>query len=242
NYNIFVNIDTEDYLHYNQTIRILDALLKEYKNVGTVIQTYFLHAQNDIEKYKDVRLRIVKGAYKERQEVAYQTKEDNDAKNQIEKYKDVRLRIVKGEYKESHEVAYQTKEEIDANFIKIVKERLLTEGGFTSIATHDHHIINEVKRFVEAENIDKSTFEFQMLYGFRVDMQEALAEEGYLFCTYVPFGHDWYGYFMRRLAERPQNMNLMIKDQLFTKDNKLKTTPKLIATAGITAIVTALLC
>ena len=207
NYNIFVNIDTEDYLHYNQTIRILDALLKEYKNVGTVIQTYFLHAQNDIEKYKDVRLRIVKGAYKE-----------------------------------SPEVAYQTKEEIDANFIKIVKERLLTEGGFTSIATHDHHIINEVKRFVEAENIDKSTFEFQMLYGFRVDMQEALAEEGYLFCTYVPFGHDWYGYFMRRLAERPQNMNLMIKDQLFTKDNKLKTTPKLIATAGITAIVTALLC
>lgn len=207
NYNIFVNIDTEDYLHYNQTIRILDALLKEYKNVGTVIQTYFLHAQNDIEKYKDVRLRIVKGAYKE-----------------------------------SPEVAYQTKEEIDANFIKIVKERLLTEGGFTSIATHDHHIINEVKRFVETENIDKSTFEFQMLYGFRVDMQEALAEEGYLFCTYVPFGHDWYGYFMRRLAERPQNMNLMIKDQLFTKDNKLKTTPKLIATAGITAIATALLC
>lgn len=207
NYNIFVNIDTEDYLHYNQTVRILDALLKEYKNVGTVIQTYFLHAQNDIEKYKDVRLRIVKGAYKE-----------------------------------SPEVAYQTKEEIDANFIKIVKERLLIEGGFTSIATHDHHIINEVKRFVEAENIDKSTFEFQMLYGFRVDMQEALAEEGYLFCTYVPFGHDWYGYFMRRLAERPQNMNLMIKDQLFTKDNKLKKTPKLIATAGITAIATALLC
>ena len=205
-YNIFVNIDTEDYLHYDQTIRILDALLREYQNVGTVIQTYFLHAKNDIEKYKDVRLRIVKEAYKE-----------------------------------SPEVAYQTKEDIDANFINIVKERLLTEGGFTSIATHDHHIIHEVKRFVEAENIDKSTFEFQMLYGFRVDMQEALAEEGYLFCTYIPFGHDWYGYFMRGLAERPQNMNLMIKDQLFTKDNKLKTKPKEIATIGITAIATAII-
>lgn len=206
-YNIFVNIDTEDYLHYNQTIRILDALLEDYQNVGTVIQTYFLHAESDMEKYKDVRLRIVKGAYKE-----------------------------------NPEVAYQTKEEIDANFIKIVKERLLNDSGFTSIATHDHHIINEVKRFVEAENIDKSTFEFQMLYGFRVDMQEALADEGYLFCTYVPFGHDWYGYFMRRLAERPQNMNIMIQDQLFTKDKKLKTTPKIIATAGITAVATALLC
>src|SRR5699024_4651939 len=206
-YDIFVNIDTEDYLHYHQTIRILDALLEDYENVGTVIETKFLNAEDEIEKYKNIRLRNVKGAYKE-----------------------------------SPEVAYQTNEEIDANFIKIVKERLLNDSGFTSIATHDHHIINEVKRFVETENIDKSTFEFQMLYGFRVDMQESLAEEGYLFCTYVPFGHDWYGYFMRRLAERPQNMNLMIKDQLFTKDNKLKTTPKLIATAGITAIATALLC
>src|SRR5699024_7303699 len=125
--------------------------------------------------------------------------------------------------------------------INIVKERLLTEGGFTSIATHDHHIIHEVKRFVEAENIDKSTFEFQMLYGFRVDMQEALAEEGYLFCTYIPFGHDWYGYFMRRLAERSQKMNLMNKDQLLTNDNKLKTKPKVIVTIGITAIATALI-
>src|SRR5699024_8608416 len=158
-YGIFVNIDTEDYLHYHQTIRILDALLEDYENVGTVIQTYFLHAENDMEKYKNIR-----------------------------------LRIVKGEYKESPEVAYQTNEEIDTNFIKIVKERLLNDSSFTSIATHDHHIINEVKRFVETENIDKSTFEFQMLYGFRVDMQESLAEEGYLFCTYVPFGHDWYGY------------------------------------------------
>lgn len=206
-YNIFINIDTEDYLHYEQTIRVLDALLEVYSNVGTVIQTYFLHAADDMEKYKDVRLRIVKGAYKE-----------------------------------SPEVAYQTKDEIDSNFLNIVKKRLLDNTAFTSIATHDHHIINEVKRFVEANNIDKSTFEFQMLYGFRVDMQESLANEGYLFCTYVPFGHDWYGYFMRRLAERPQNINLMVKDQLFTKDNKLKTAPKMVATAAISIAATAWLC
>src|SRR5699024_6758302 len=99
-------------------------------------------------------------------------------------------------------VAYQSKEEIDHNFLKLVKQRL-KGNAFTSIATHDHHLINQIKQFVEEENIDKSNFEFQMLYGFRIDMQEQLAKDGYLFCTYIPFGDDWYGYFMRRLAERP---------------------------------------
>lgn len=201
-YNIFINIDTEDYLHYEQTMRVLDALLEDYSNVGTVIQTYFFQAEDDVDRLSDVRLRIVKGAYKE-----------------------------------SPEVAYQTKEEIDANFLKIVKKRLKGDS-FTSIATHDHNIINEVKRFVEIEGIDKSTFEFQMLYGFRIDMQESLAKEGYLFCTYVPFGDDWYGYFMRRLAERPQNLNLIIKDKLYTENNKLKTAPKVVV--GTIATVTAL--
>src|SRR5690625_3796956 len=134
-YNIFINIDTEDYAHYDQTMQILHALLEDFSNVGTVIQTYFYHAEDDMDKLKDVRLRIVKGAYKE-----------------------------------SPEVAYQSKEDIDANFLKLTKKRLLENNGFTSIATHDHEIINEIKRFVEIEGIDKTTFEFQMLYGFRTDM------------------------------------------------------------------------
>lgn len=191
-YGIFINIDTEDYLHYEQTMRILNQLRKDYDNVGTVIQSYLFRAEEDMEKLKDVRLRLVKGAYKE-----------------------------------SEEVAYQTKEEIDQNFLKLAKKRL-KGNAFTSIATHDHYIINELKRFVEAEDIDKGNFEFQMLYGFRTDMQQSLANEGYLFCTYVPFGHDWYGYFMRRLAERPQNINLIIKDKLYTSDNKLKKKPLII--------------
>ncbi|GHH99671.1 hypothetical protein AM1BK_32140 [Neobacillus kokaensis] len=89
-------------------------------------------------------------------------------------------------------------------------------GKFTSIATHDHHIINHVKAFAEKHQISKDKYEFQMLYGFRNDLQLELAKEGYNFCTYVPFGKDWYGYFMRRLAERPQNLNLVFK-QLFNK-------------------------
>ncbi|NSL52523.1 proline dehydrogenase family protein [Calidifontibacillus erzurumensis] len=180
-YNIFVNFDIEDSAHVQPAYDILDDLLREgFDNVGTVVQAYFHRAEEYIQKYKDLRIRIVKGAYKEPAEIAYQDKKD-----------------------------------IDANYLKIAEWHLLN-GKFTSIATHDHHIINHLKRFVEKHNIPKEKYEFQMLYGFRKDMQLQLAKEGYNFCTYVPFGQDWYGYFMRRLAERPQNLNLVVK-QVFNK-------------------------
>src|SRR5699024_5535646 len=146
--------------------------------------------------------------------------------------KDVRIRIVKGAYKESPEVAYQDKTIIDQKFLELAKQRLLN-GTFTSFGTHDHHIINEIKQFVVENNIPNDQFEFQMLYGFRNDLQQKLAEEGYQFCTYIPFGDDWFGYFMRRLAERPQNVNIVLKDMFYTEDNKLKKGP--IIAAGATA-------
>lgn len=180
NYGIFVNIDMEDTSHLQPTFDLLDDLSKEYDNVGTVIQAYLLRADEYLEKYKNYRLRIVKGAYKEPNEYAYQDKKD-----------------------------------IDINFIKLIEWHLLN-GKFTSIATHDHNIINHVKEFVRKHKIPNEKFEIQMLYGFRKDLQLKLASEGYNFCTYVPFGTDWYGYFMRRLAERPQNLNLVAK-QVFNK-------------------------
>jgi proline dehydrogenase len=128
----------------------------------------------------------------------------------IERLKHTRLRLVKGAYKEDGQVSLQKKEEIDANYLKLIKKRLQHQG-FTSIATHDHNIINQVKQFVIENDIPKNKFEFQMLYCFRTDMQQELVKEGYSFCTYVPFENDWYGYFMRRLAERPQNLNLVLK-------------------------------
>ncbi|CAM3052019.1 proline dehydrogenase family protein [Filibacter tadaridae] len=179
-YNIFINFDMEDHNRLDPSFKLLDELSKQYVNIGTVIQAYFFRAQEDLEKYKNYRLRIVKGAYKETEEYAYQDKKD-----------------------------------IDENFIKLIEWHLLN-GKFTSIATHDHVIINHVKQFVKEHAIPTDKFEFQMLYGFRKDMQLQLASEGYNFCTYVPFGDDWYGYFMRRLAERPQNLNLVVK-QVFTK-------------------------
>ncbi|AOV07056.1 proline dehydrogenase family protein [Sporosarcina ureilytica] len=180
NYGIFVNFDMEDYPRLQASFDIVEELSKKYDNVGTVIQAYFYRAEEDLNKYKDFRLRIVKGAYKE-----------------------------------SDEVAYQDKADIDANYIKLIEWHLLN-GKFTSIATHDHHVINHVKQFVKNHSISNDKFEFQMLYGFRTDMQQELVREGYNFCTYVPFGNDWYGYFMRRLAERPQNLNLVAK-QVFNK-------------------------
>lgn len=188
-YNIFVNLDMEDYAHYQQTLDVLNTLREDFDNVGTVVQSYLYRTEEDLEDLKDVRLRIVKGAYKE-----------------------------------SEEVAYQSKEDIDRNFILIARKRLLG-NAFTSIATHDHHIIRELKQFVRENNISHDKFEFQMLYGFRTDMQYDLAKEGYNFCTYIPFGTDWFGYFMRRLAERPQNLNLVVKDVFYTKDNSLKKEP-----------------
>lgn len=179
-YDIFVNFDMENYARLHSSFSLMERLLAEYDNVGTVIQAYFFESVENIEKYKDLRLRIVKGAYKE-----------------------------------SADVAYQAKADIDENYVKLIEYHLL-HGKFTSIATHDHRVIAHVKQFVAQHNISKDKFEFQMLYGFRKDMQLQLAAEGYKFCTYLPFGNDWYGYFMRRLAERPQNVAL-VTNQLFTK-------------------------
>ena len=116
-----------------------------------------------------------------------------------------RVRLCKGAYKEPASVAYPEKREVDANYIKCM-HALLECGNYCGIATHDPAIIAEAKRFVAEKGIDRSRFEFQMLYGIRRDMQEQLVREGYRMRVYVPFGTQWYPYLMRRLAERPANV------------------------------------
>lgn len=173
--NNFVRIDMEDYGHCQITLDILNELRQEYDNVGTVIQAYLYRSEQDITDLQGVSLRLVKGAYKE-----------------------------------SPEVAYQPKEEVDANYLKIIQAHLLS-GSYTAIATHDHEIIDAVKNFVKVNDIPLDRFEFQMLYGFRRELQLNLVKEGYKIRVYVPFGDDWFGYFMRRLAERPQNISFALK-------------------------------
>lgn len=128
----------------------------------------------------------------------------------VKDLKGIPLRLVKGAYKEDPSVAYQEKPVIDKNYMKLIEEHLLS-GSYTAIASHDHEIIAKVKDFVKKNNIPNDQFEFQMLYGFRTELQQSLVKEGYKMRVYVPFGDDWFGYFMRRLAERPQNVSFALK-------------------------------
>ncbi len=117
----------------------------------------------------------------------------------------IRVRLCKGAYNEPPEVAFPHKAQVDANFIRLA-EMLLESPVYHALATHDEAMIDAAKRFAAGHGIDPSRFEFQMLYGVRRDLQRRLIKEGYKVRVYVPFGPEWYPYFMRRLAERPANL------------------------------------
>jgi proline dehydrogenase len=123
----------------------------------------------------------------------------------------IRIRLCKGAYKESAEIAFQDKADVDANFVKLMKI-LLKSGVYHGIATHDPKMIEATIAFARSENISPKSFEFQMLYGVRRDLQEQLVKEGWGMRVYIPFGTEWYPYLMRRLAERPANAIFILKN------------------------------
>jgi proline dehydrogenase len=125
----------------------------------------------------------------------------------------IRIRLCKGAYKEPPEIAFQKKSDVDANYIKLMK-MLLKSGVYHGLATHDENIINEAKAFAIREKIARDSFEFQMLHGIRRDLQQSLVRDGWGMRVYVPFGTEWYPYFMRRLAERPANVFFIAKNIL----------------------------
>ena len=122
-----------------------------------------------------------------------------------------RIRLVKGAYKEPSRIAFRSKKDVDANFIKLMKI-LLPSGIYHALATHDPKMIEAAIRFAAEQNITKDKFEFQMLYGIRTDLQQQLVRQGYRVRVYIPFGKDWFPYFMRRLAERPANLIFFAKN------------------------------
>ena len=124
-----------------------------------------------------------------------------------------RLRLCKGAYKEPAEIAFPAKADVDANYVKLMKI-LLPSGIYHGIATHDPAMIQATKDFVRERNIGREQFEFQMLYGIRTDLQQQLVREGYRLRIYIPFGTDWFPYFMRRLAERPANLMFFVRNLL----------------------------
>ncbi len=122
----------------------------------------------------------------------------------------IRIRLCKGAYQEPASIAYPRKQDVDANYLRVAKQ-ILASGLFHGLATHDEKLIGAIQQWTEQEGIPKTAFEFQMLHGVRRDLQLKLANAGWGVRCYVPFGTEWFPYFMRRLAERPANVWFVVK-------------------------------
>jgi len=144
---------------------------------------------------------------------AYLIRSEKDVQDLLAKR--IRIRLCKGAYKEPASIAFQKKRDVDTNYVKLTR-MLLKSGVYHGIATHDENIIRETETFAKAEKISPDAFEFQMLNGIRRDLQEQLVKDGWRMRVYIPFGTEWYPYFMRRLAERPANA-LFIAKNLFRR-------------------------
>ena len=125
----------------------------------------------------------------------------------------IRIRLCKGAYKEPASIAFEKKNEVDASYIELMKT-LLKSGIYHGLATHDENIIREAQAFANREKIARDSFEFQMLYGIRRDLQQSLVRDGWRMRVYIPFGTEWYPYFMRRLGERPANVLFILRNLL----------------------------
>ncbi|WP_099361697.1 proline dehydrogenase family protein [Fredinandcohnia onubensis] len=199
-----MGLDISDEVVMNNMRRILDAA-KENDVFVTIDMEDYSRCAKTIEIFKELRkdydnVGTVIQAY------LYRTVQDIEDLNEYHP----NLRLVKGAYKESPEVAFPDKKDVDENFKKIIKMHLLN-GNYTAVASHDEAMIQYTKELVKEHNISHDQFEFQMLYGIRTERHEELVKEGYTMRVYVPYGTDWYGYFMRRLAERPANVAFVLK-------------------------------
>ncbi len=199
-----MGLDISDELVMKNMRQILNAA-KEHNVFVTIDMEDFSRCQKTLDLFRQLKLEYdpvgtVLQAY------LYRTERDIEDLNEYEP----NLRLVKGAYKESAEVAFPDKKDVDENYKKIIQMHLLN-GNFTAIATHDEAIIEFTKKLVKEYHIPNEQFEFQMLYGIRPERQLELVKEGYKMRVYVPFGTDWYGYFMRRLAERPANVAFVLK-------------------------------
>jgi proline dehydrogenase len=175
---------------------------------------FFVRIDMESSAYTDATLDIFETAWKlghrnvgvVLQSCLYRTEQDFERINAL----GARIRLVKGAYREPKSVAYQLKSDVDAAYVRIAK-RLLVDGTYPAIATHDEEILEVVKRFAADHAISHDAYEFQMLYGIRRDLQAQFRDAGNRVRVYVPFGREWFPYFMRRLGERPANVGFVVK-------------------------------
>ena len=142
---------------------------------------------------------------------AYLKRSESDVENLLSE--GIRIRLCKGAYKEPASIAFEKKGDVDANYVKLMKI-LMQSGIYHGLATHDENIIREAQAFANRERIARDSFEFQMLYGIRRDLQQSLVRDGWRMRVYIPFGTEWYPYFMRRLGERPANAFFIARNLL----------------------------
>jgi proline dehydrogenase len=177
----FVRIDMEDSPFTSVTLDVFETMWQQgYRNAGVVLQSYLPRSEQDAARMNELGARV---------------------------------RLVKGAYKEPKDVAYQAKADVDAAYIRIMRV-LLRDGTYPAIATHDPAMLEATRAYAREQVIAPDRFEFQMLYGIRRDLQTSLQRDGYRVRVYVPFGREWFPYFMRRLGERPANVGFVIRGVL----------------------------
>jgi proline dehydrogenase len=174
----FVRIDMENSRWTQMTVDVFETLWQqEYRNVGVALQAALYRSEQDVRRMNELGARV---------------------------------RLVKGAYKEPESVAYQRKADVDAAFLRLTRA-LLENGTYPAIATHDPAMINGTLAHASECGIGQERFEFQMLYGIRRDLQTELSRNGYTVRLYIPFGREWFPYFMRRLGERPANLGFVVR-------------------------------
>lgn len=178
-----VRIDMESTEYTDRTLAIYRRLRAEYDNVGIVIQSYLYRSEADIAALCE------EGAH---------------------------VRLCKGAYKEPPTLAFPKKADVDASYVRLMKMLLSAparaKGTRAALATHDPKMIDAARQYAEEEMVPRDEFEFQMLHGIRRDLQQQLVADGYAVRVYVPYGTEWYPYFMRRLAERPANVWFIVSN------------------------------
>ena len=174
----FVRVDMESSPYTDVTLDIFETLWRQgYHEMGVVLQADLYRSEHDLRRINALGARV---------------------------------RLVKGAYKEKKAIAYPKKADVDAAYLRMM-EVLLREGRYPAIATHDPAMIAAAQRFAIQHGVAKDGFEFQMLYGIRRDLQQALINDGYRVRIYIPFGRQWFPYFMRRLGERPANVLFVLR-------------------------------
>ncbi len=173
-------LDMENAPYVDGTLKLFRALAEEgHNHVGTVLQSYLYRTMDDLNALLELSPKPT-------------------------------VRIVKGAYRESEKVAFQDKAEVDRNFRELVY-RGLEAGATVGVATHDESIVRETEAYVRGAGLGAERYEFQFLYGVKPALQRKLVSRGHKVRIYIPYGEDWYGYFSRRLAERPANLLFVMR-------------------------------